>query len=146
MKKLNNYVFNEGNKDVDLKKAQIVQKKLIPPKIIFFLLPILFILMIIFKIWTGENSFYSDVIFIIFVVYMFAGLPLMIILTLVGSICPHCHRFQRPTSSSFGMDGDKLFIFRGISPFINHCSRCRAPLSVKAVHKLYEENHRQHEL
>lgn len=145
MKISNQYVFNENNRDADLKKAEMVQKKLVFPKVIFFLMPLLFILLIGEELWAGSDRLDNSLLFIIFTIYMFVGIPLMIILTLIGSICPHCHQFQRPTSSSLGIDESKLFVSKGISPFIHWCSRCQAPLSVKAVNRVYDTKRSEQE-
>lgn len=58
------------------------------------MMPLLFAIALIYKLYTGNNAFNNNVIFIAFVIYMLIIIPLIIILTLIGSICPHCYKFQ----------------------------------------------------
>lgn len=143
MTTLNNYIFHKENKNLDLQRAKTVQKKLFLPKLIFLFLPLFLLIMLIYKISIGENAFENNIIFIIFLIYMLIAIPLMIILSLIGSICPYCHKLQSLNSRSAGLEGDSLFIFKGISPFIHYCSRCGAPLSKKAVNEIYNKHNLQ---
>ncbi len=74
---------------------------------------------------------------------IFLGLPVIVLSTLVLSICPHCHKFQSLNGRSMGLERNSLFIFKGISPFIHYCSRCGAPLSKKAVNEIYNKHNLQ---
>ncbi|STZ75820.1 hypothetical protein [Bergeriella denitrificans] len=140
MKSKNKYIFCENNKGNDIKYAESVQKKLFIPKVIFYFMGLFLLILILIKIITGINSFDNEIIFYFFLFFMLLGIPIMIILTIYGGICPHCHQFQDLNGKITGMTENSLFVSKGISPFfINYCSKCGAPLSVKAVNEIYKK-------
>ena len=59
--------------------------------------------------------------------------------TLILGICPYCQQFQKPNGQTLGVDAQSISYSKGVSPFIHRCSRCAAPLSVKAVNHDYAD-------
>ena len=59
--------------------------------------------------------------------------------TLILGICPYCQQFQKLNGETLGVDAQSISYSKGVSPFIHRCSRCAAPLSVKAVNHDYAD-------
>ena len=59
--------------------------------------------------------------------------------TLILGICPYCQQFQKLNGQTLGVDAQSISYSKGVSPFIHRCSRCAAPLSVKAVNHDYAD-------
>ena len=59
--------------------------------------------------------------------------------TLILGICPYCQQFQKLNGQTLGVDAQSISYSKGVSPFIHRCSRCAAPLSIKAVNHDYAD-------
>ena len=71
-------------------------------------------------------------IVMVWVIYSFLS-------TLILGICPYCQQFQKLNGQTLGVDAQSISYSKGVSPFIHRCSRCAAPLSVKAVNHDYAD-------
>jgi hypothetical protein len=133
---------NNVNQNEALDIAKKFQAKLKYPKIIFGLLAFILYAAAIQDIFTKTNFLKeSEILGIAFKILLFIGIPTGLILIIVNSICPYCHEFQKVNRSKSISIDNGLEYTKGMSPFINYCSKCNAPLSENAVYEIYKDKH-----
>lgn len=133
-----NVKLNEHNFLESMRIAIKYQARMKIPKYFFVSVGIICCIATLQKIFTGNSLIDNDLVFLLYTIYWSCGGILSIFYILLAGICPYCHHFQINNSKSYGISDDKVIRFKGISPFIDYCVYCNAPLSKKAVIKHYE--------
>lgn len=131
-----------GNTDFDkaMNVAAKYQKRLRIPKYFFISVGIICAIATLQKILTGSSFFNHDTYFLIYAVYFSVGILFSIFYILVAGICPYCHQFQINNGKSVGIGENQISYSKGVSPFIDYCGRCGAPLSEKTVRKYFDKS------
>ncbi|QMT32632.1 hypothetical protein LNQ82_05275 [Conchiformibius steedae DSM 2580] len=115
------------------------QNRMKIPKYFFISVGIVGLIGALQKIFTGQIFMNNDLYYLIYTIYWAFGGLLSIIYILIAGICPYCHQFQINNGKSHSISDNGITYTKGISPFIDYCVHCNAPLSKKAVMKQYNK-------